>query len=424
MKYHSTRANIKVDFTKSITTGLAENGGLYVPEHFPDLSYLKDNLVTDYQTFAKEFLKPFLAGSSLENKSSEIIKEALNFPLIYKNLNNNLSVLELFHGPTLSFKDFGARFLAQSLNALNKKHFILVATSGDTGSAVASSFSALENVNVVVLYPKGKISPRQEAQITCWSKNILAIAVDGVFDDCQLLVKQAFNDHWFINNLSLSTANSINIGRLLPQMSYYAYSAIKHYQKYQTNLNFVIPGGNLGNATACVYAKQLKLPIGNITIATNENKALVNYLESGKYQPNKTIQTLANAMDVGSPSNFERLKYLFDDFEKFKKNISAVSVSDQQIKQAILSGFNNFNYIMCPHTATAFYVAKLNNHTAQCVVATAEPSKFETIIEPIIKQVLPTPARLRALIERRQQNKNISPQLSELKLAIEATFFN
>ncbi len=429
MKYKSTRASLKVDFTDAITNGLAENGGLYVPEKFTDLSYIKDGYLinetlTDYQGFALKFLMPFFVDSTLESKAPTIIKQALNFPLVEKKLDDNLLVLELFHGPTLSFKDFGARFLAQSLNATNKKQFILVATSGDTGSAVASSFNGLENVNVVVLYPKGKITARQEAQITCWGKNILAVAVEGVFDDCQSLVKQAFNDDWFKNNLSLSTANSINIGRLIPQMSYYAYTAIKYFQKTQAKLNFVIPGGNLGNVTACVYAKQLNMPIGNITIATNENKSLVNYLKSGQYQTNKTVHTLANAMDVGAPSNFERLSYLFDDFEIFKKNLDACSVSDQEIKQAILSSFNKYNYIMCPHTATAYHVAQNNLEKHQCIVSTAEPAKFETVIEPIIKQKLIIPASLSSLIELEHQNKTISPCLSKLKHLIEASFLN
>ncbi len=418
MDYHSTRGNKKINFVEALSSGLAENGGLFVPDYLPDLSYLCEHHYKNFQQFSTELLQPFLKGSELYTLTDEIVSKALNFPIVHKKISSKITVLELFHGPTLSFKDFGARFLANSLSKQNKKLCLLVATSGDTGSAVGSSFYGVENVDVFVLFPKGKITPRQQAQICCFDKNVQAIEVDGVFDDCQALVKQAFADDWFNTHLTLSTANSINIARLLPQMTYYAFTAINHFQQTQKKLNFIIPAGNLGNATACIYAKQLQLPIGNITLSTNNNKTITDYLNSGKYSPRASVVTLANAMDVGAPSNFERLTHLFKTHKDFTDNIQAVKVSDVEISQAIINCYQQYGYLICPHTATAFYVAHLNQEDNQCIVSTAAPSKFEEVIEPIIKQQLPIPEQLNALLTRKQSFASIKPTLAALKEVI------
>jgi len=335
MKLHSIRGGQPVDFFEAITLGLADNGGLFIPAEFPDLSLLSKETFTNYNDFSVRFLSLILSNELPDASLKRLIESALNFPVHIKELKEGLSVLELFHGPTLSFKDFGARFLAQCLKSKGDKLCILVATSGDTGSAVASSFYNLENINVIVLFPKGKVSKRQQAQLTCWGKNILALEVDGVFDDCQSLVKEAFADEWFQSSLNLSTANSINIGRLLPQMTYYAYQSIHYFKKTGNNINFIVPSGNLGNVTACIYAKQMNFPIGNISIATNANKTLVNYYQKGDYQPLATIQTFANAMDIGAPNSFERINHLFKNHRNFIEQLSVFSVNDEEIINAI-----------------------------------------------------------------------------------------
>lgn len=415
MDYHSTRGKQNVDFFDAVLQGLAEDGGLYVPFNFPDQSQLIDKAFNDYQDFATALLKPFINNSLITPFISDIIKQAFNFPLPLKTLSQDLHVLELFHGPTLSFKDFGARFFAQTISRQPSKLTILVATSGDTGSAVASSFYGIKNVNVFILFPKNKITPRQRGQICCFDKNIQAIEVDGTFDDCQALVKGAFADLFINKKLSLSTANSINIARLLPQMTYYADTAIEYFKKHHEKLNFIIPAGNLGNAVACVYAKQMKLPIGKITLTTNENKTISEYLETGNYLERDSIATLANAMDVGAPSNFERLHYLFKTYEGFKQNLEATLVTDKEITQTIIDCHKKYNYIICPHTATAFHIADKQKAKHQCIVSTAHPAKFEEIIEPILNLSLPIPGQLSTLLSRKQSFRAIKPNLDALK---------
>lgn len=418
MKYHSTRGTKSVNFNDALSSGLAENGGLFVPDFLPDLSELITDHQLDHQSFSAKLLAPFLIGSTLENDLETIIAQALNFPIDCKFLSDKLSVLELFHGPTLSFKDFGARFLANCMAKSQNNLSIFVATSGDTGSAVASSFYGIDNINVYVLFPKNKVTQRQQAQICCFDRNIHAIEVEGTFDDCQRLVKQAFSDPIFNQQLTLSTANSINIARLLPQMTYYAFTAVNYFKKHRQKLNFVIPAGNLGNATACVYAREMQLPIGQITLATNANITITDYINTGEYTPRESIQTLANAMDVGAPSNFERLHDLYKSIDEFRKNIAAIAVSDVEIKQAIIDCSHAYNYMLCPHTATAFHAA---NHLAsehQCIVSTAHPAKFENVIEPILAQKIPMPKNLKILLERKQTYSTIAPNLKALQQVV------
>ncbi len=333
-------------------------------------------------------------------------------------------MLNLCCGPTLSFKDFGARFLAECIHSLSTqfKTTIMVATSGDTGSAVASAFYEKENIQVILLYPKGKVSKKQEHQLNCWDKNILSLAVDGTFDDCQKLVKDAFNNNFFKNTMRLSSANSINIGRLLPQICYYAYTSVKYVAQYKTAPGFIIPTGNLGNATAAFWAKEMGFPIREIVLSTNENKVLEDYISTGDYKPRKSILTLANAMDVGNPSNFERLASLFPTYELFKKNVSVTSVSNKQIEETIKDVFNQYNTIICPHTATAFYARKQLSNSQNnsvdspwIVVSTADPCKFDDIIEPIIQKKVPLAPQMEELLIRDVQYKNIAPNLEEVK---------
>jgi len=417
MKFNSTRdKSLAYSLDEALILGLAPDGGLFMPQAFPryDLNSLD---VSDYAAFAVAVLEPFFNESSLKSHLKNICGEAFNFKVPLQPLNNNTQMLELFHGPTLSFKDFGARFLASSLSYLSKdkKRTIMVATSGDTGSAVASAFYEMDHIDVIILFPQHKISKRQQQQISCWGKNISCYAVKGRFDDCQRMVKAAFSDERF-NELNLTTANSINIGRLLPQMVYYAYSSLKHFKKTNEKINFIIPSGNFGNVTAAFLAKACGFPINHLHIACNANHVLMDYLASGIFTPHESINTLANAMDVGNPSNFERLQYLFPQFEDFKHHIHGQSVSDEEIKQAISDAYNNDHVIICPHTATAYFYRQqlAGDHT---IVATAHPCKFETIIEPLIQEKIDIAPQLAWMLEQEEKYKVIDADLEQLEIS-------
>lgn len=414
MYYCSTRNNT-VHFTLSdaIKMGLASDGGLFVPESLPKINLQDFTSELSYAEFAKKLLSNFFSGSELEGKLLALCQSGFNFPVPLKALNNNTFILELFHGPTSSFKDFGARFLAECLNELSNKNktTIMVATSGDTGSAVASAFYKKNNIKVIILYPDKLISERQEHQITCWDTNILALAVKGSFDDCQNLVKNHFNNY--------STANSINIGRLLPQIIYYAYSSINFYAQHKTIPGFIIPTGNLGNATAAYWTKAIGFPIREIVLSTNANTPILDYLNSGEFHPRKSISTLANAMDVGNPSNFERLKYLFNNFEDFKKNVTAISASDTDIKNTIKNIYEEYNMIVCPHTATACFTREQLSDQPWIVVATADPSKFDSIIEPIINTKVPIADQLQTLLDKPAHTVQVNAKAEEIQKIID-----
>lgn len=403
MYFISTRnAAIPKTLSEAIQSGLAEEGGLFVPEHFPKVDLTQFTTELSYPEFAQKVLQEFFLGDPLDEKLSQLCRNAFTFQVPLSRLSDNTFILELFHGPTSSFKDFGARFLAECLNLLSEKHksTIMVATSGDTGSAVASAFYGKSNINVIILYPDNKISARQQHQITCWGDNVLALAVDGTFDDCQLLVKSAFQDPWWQRHMHLSSANSINIGRLLPQMIYYAYTSVHFYQRYKTFPGFIVPTGNLGNATAGYWAKQMGFPIREIVLATNANHVIQDYLASGEYSPRPSIATLANAMDVGNPSNFERLHYLFNNFDEFKANVTAFSTNDDDIRKTIKEVYQQYNTIICPHTATAYFARQKLSAEPWIVVATADPCKFDTIIEPIIQAKVPVAPQLQELLDK------------------------
>ncbi|HEV2614368.1 MAG TPA: threonine synthase [Gammaproteobacteria bacterium] len=395
MRYLSTRNKITLKtLSEAIQLGLASDGGLFVPEslhkitpqYFPaDLSYVE---------FSEKLLRNFFSGDILETKLGALCKEAFNFPVPLRQLNPNTFMLELFHGPTSSFKDFGARFLAGCLTELSKKQktTIIVATSGDTGSAVASAFYKKNNINVVILYPDKLITERQEHQITCWDTNVLALAVKGTFDDCQKLVKTAFHHY--------STANSINIGRLLPQIIYYAYSSIQFFHRHKVAPGFIVPTGNLGNATAGYYAKAMGFPIREIVLSTNINRSIQDYINLGEFHPRPSLSTLANAMDVGNPSNFERLTHLFNTHADFKKNVIAISATDADIKKTIKDMYEKYKVIVCPHTATACFAREELSDKPWIVVATADPSKFDAVIEPILNIKIPTAPALQELLNK------------------------
>lgn len=407
-KMISTRGQDIASIDEAILRGLAKDGGLYVPEKFPKYVIADFNQLEDLAEFATHLLTPFFTDSSLII-DAHFCTTVFNFPLPLKHLENKKYVVELFHGPTLSFKDFGARFFAQCLEGLanNKGMHVLVATSGDTGSAVAGAFHGKKNIKGCILFPKDKISLRQQAQITCWGDNITALAVKGTFDQCQQLVKTAF-----IKNTKqhLTTANSINIARLLPQILFYAYTSVHIQKKHQQLANFIVPSGNLGNVTACYWAKELGFPIDQIAIATNANRVLSDYLESGIYNPRDSLMTLANAMDVGNPSNLERLQHLFKDFPLLQHHLDVRSVDDEHIKVAILDCYNRYHYLICPHSATAYQrLSKMDTDKPWIMIATAHPAKFNDIIEPLVDFEIPIPKSLNLLLKKKQYFEVIEP---------------
>jgi len=338
-------------------------------------------------------------------------------------------VLELFHGPTAAFKDFGARFLAASLARIrpaqaDKPLNILVATSGDTGGAVAAAFHGRPGILVSVLFPKGLVSPTQERQLTCWGDNVHSFRVNGSFDDCQRLVKDAFVNPGLRQRFELSSANSINLGRLLPQAVYYAATSIAVYRRHGVVPNFIIPSGNLGNSVACVWARKLGLPIGRIVLAFNANRTVPDFLQSGAWRPRPSVPTLASAMDVGTPSNMERLRGLYPDLEGVRGAVRAESVSDAEIQARIKADFHDYGKVWCPHTATAAEVyARMSpaerGDSPWILVSTAHPAKFREIVEPLIGQRIEMPASLAKLFSRPVSSVDLRPELAELIGALE-----
>jgi threonine synthase len=296
---------------------------------------------------------------------------------------------------------------------------ILVATSGDTGGAVAAAFHGRRNIRVGVLFPKGQVSPRQQHQLTCWGDNVRAFEVDGVFDDCQALVKAAFGDAGLQSRHRLTAANSINIGRLLPQVAYHAAASLWHWRAYGTTAGSIVPSGNLGNGMACIWARAMGLPVREIVLAVNANRTIPDFLATGQWQPRASQPTLASAMDVGNPSNMERLRHLLPDFATLRENVEAYPVDDESIRSQIAKDYQRYGEIWCPHTATAFWVydhlsAARKAARPWIVSATAHPAKFEAIVEPLIGREVLVPESLRVLLERPTSQIAIRPQLAEL----------
>lgn len=406
MQFISTRGTSPaVSASEAILQGLAPDGGLYVPAFFPYIPLERLHAVTSYPELAYEVLAPFFVEDELEHDLAEICVEAFDFPVPLHWHDEKDSVLELFWGPTAAFKDFGARFLASAMERLLEKRdrrlTILVATSGDTGGAVAAAFHRRPNINVKVLFPKGRVSKRQQQQLTCWGDNVEAYAVDGVFDDCQRMVKQAFMDKRLVAEHGLSSANSINLGRLLPQMVYAFHASLEVVARTGKEPVMIIPSGNVGNSCGSYWAKVTGAPIQGIVLALNANKPILDYLESGSYHKRPSIATLANAMDVGDPSNMERLTHLFGDHESFKREVSAYSVDDETIRKSIREVWEKRSYTVCPHTATGEFVrGTLGLSSPTVVYATAHPAKFDTVVEPEIGTEVPVPPQLAELLHK------------------------
>lgn len=414
MKYYSLNFNSsKVGFLEAVKKGLAPDRGLYFPELQPTLS---SDIIAHLSSMSNNELayhaiQPFIGEDLSENDLRTIIKDTLSFDFPVIALTNSIASLELFHGPTLAFKDVGARFMARCLAYANQKDkeeklTILVATSGDTGGAVADGFYNVPGIEVVILYPKGKVSAVQEKQLTTLGGNITALEIEGSFDDCQDMVKTAFIDQTLAKHLNLTSANSINIARWLAQMFYY-FIAYKNRPHPDKDIVISVPSGNFGNICAGIMAQQMGLPIKHFIASTNRNATVPDYLESGSYKPQKTIATISNAMDVSDPSNFIRIQKIYNnDFFKLKKFISSYSFSDTITKKALRELYANTNYIADPHGAIGYlglqsYLREVNENNYQGIfLETAHPIKFAPIVESTLKLKLDLPSQIDKLMEK------------------------
>ena len=410
MKFHSTRGNSPpTSLSAALVAGLAPDGGLYVPESLPRFTASDFDADSSLAAVTTRLLAPFVADDALASELPAICVEAFNFDAPLKTTAiTGTHVLELFHGPTAAFKDFGARFLAACMQHLRKPDSppltIVVATSGDTGAAVAAAFHRRRGLRVVILYPEGRVSPRQAHQLGCFGDNVRTLRVDGSFDDCQRLVKQALGDTSLQARMPLSSANSISLGRLLPQMAYHAQASLTHWRTHHTALNLVVPTGNLGNALAAMLARACGLPIGHIALATNANRVLAAFFAGAEYAPRPSVATLANAMDVGAPSNFERLRWLYPDDAALRAAFEVHAVDDDVIRTTIREAPARYGSVFCPHTACAAHVLERQRERGAdgdwAIVATAHPAKFEQIVEPLIGRALEVPQALADLLAR------------------------
>lgn len=432
MEYYSTNSKaIRVSLKQAVIEGLATDGGLYMPVTIPLLSsdFFQQLLVKPFQEIAFDVAKSLLGEDLSDDVLRKIIAHTIQFDAPIVELDKNIYSLELFHGPTLAFKDFGARFLSGLLGYFaeqqSKEITILVATSGDTGSAVANGFLDVPGTRVIVLYPSGKVSEIQEKQFTTLGANITALEVDGTFDDCQRLVKQAFLDGELKKNLQLASANSINIARLIPQTFYY-FHAIAQLRNRGEGVVFSVPSGNFGNLTAGLIAKRMGLPISRFIAATNVNDIVPLYLRTGKFSPRPSLQTTSNAMDVGNPSNFARMTDIYkNDLSLLSYDVLGYSISDQETTQTMASTFHAKRYTLDPHGAVGYlglkkYLEENASMETGIFLETAHPGKFNEVVEKAIGQKLELPERLLRFAKKQKKSiamKNDFGQLKEFLLS-------
>jgi len=419
MKYYSLNKKApNTTFRDAVIKGLAPDKGLYFPENITPLpaSFFENIDALSYNEIAFEALQQFVSPDIPKDVLKTIIAETLSFDFPVIQLNDNISTLELFHGPTMAFKDVGARFMARCLGYFNQDNTnevtVLVATSGDTGGAVANGFLGVKGVNVVILYPSGKVSDIQEKQLTTLGQNIKALEVDGVFDDCQDMVKRAFLDTDLTSKMQLTSANSINVARWLPQLLYFMF-AYKQLHKTKKEIVFSVPSGNFGNVCAGMMAQQLGLPIKHFIASNNQNNVVTNYLKTEEYTPKPSVQTISNAMDVGNPSNFIRIQEIYkNNFSTLKDNLSSYSFTDNQTKDALKEIHDQYNYVADPHGAVGYLGCKayLKEHqNAHCVfLETAHPTKFLDVVEEVIKQKQPLPVQIEAVMDKTKVATKIS----------------
>ena len=419
MNYYSLNHKApNTTFKNAVIKGIAPDKGLYFPESITPLpkSFFDAINNLSYSEIAFESIKQFVSPEIPEEVLKTIVEETLSFDFPVVKLNENISILELFHGPTMAFKDVGARFMARCLGYFNQNNdrevTVLVATSGDTGGAVANGFLGVKGVNVVILYPSGKVSDIQEMQLTTLGQNIKALEVNGTFDDCQAMVKNAFLDEELTSQMQLTSANSINVARWLPQLFYFMF-AYKQLHKQYKDIVFSVPSGNFGNICAGMMAQQLGLPIKHFVASNNTNNVVTRYLISQLYEPKPSVQTISNAMDVGAPSNFIRIQEIYkNNFSSLKENVSSYSFSDEETKAAMLEIFNNFSYVADPHGAVGYLGCKSHlkeNPNSHCVfLETAHPTKFLDVVEDVIKEKQPLPEQIQSVMGKEKESVIIS----------------
>ena len=423
--YYSTNGKApKADLQKAVTKGLAEDRGLYMPERIPQLpaEFFDGMGERSFAENASLVAEAFFGEDVPKEQLRRIVADTLSFDCPIMEVEPDIWSLELFHGPTLAFKDVGARFMARLLRHFTKGRGevnVLVATSGDTGSAVANGFLGVEGIRVFVLYPKGKVSPIQECQFTTLGQNITALEIDGTFDDCQALVKNAFMDAELNEKMQLTSANSINVARFLPQMFYY-FQAMAQLQRKGLSENVVccVPSGNFGNICAALFAKKAGLPIKRFIAANNANSVFYEYLKTGVYTARPSIQTIANAMDVGDPSNFARIYDLYGkSHEAISADISGATYSNEQIAETIRDCHSRTGYLLDPHGACGYRALKENLQKGEVgfFCETAHPAKFKDTVESIIGESIEIPERLQAFMQGTKQSVALSKEFQEFK---------
>ena len=430
MNYYSTNKKISgVCLADAVVKGLADDKGLFMPNTIKTLpqSFFDTIETLSFQEIAYTVADAFFGEDVEKEALREIVNETLNFNTPLVHINDSIFSLELYHGPTLAFKDVGGRFMSRLLAYFIKKETsektvnVLVATSGDTGSAVANGFLGVEGIHVYVLYPKGLVSPIQECQFTTLGKNITALEIDGTFDDCQALVKSAFMDKELNEKLKLTSANSINVARFLPQSFYYFYAYAQLKKQYPDAANkfvFCVPSGNFGNITAGLFAKKMGLPVKRFIAANNRNDIFFQYLQTGKYTPRPSVATIANAMDVGDPSNFARILDLYGhSHTKIKAEIGGAYYTNEQIAETLLDCYNKTGYLLDPHGACGYraLTEQLNDDEFGIFLETAHPAKFLETVEKIIDETVNIPEKLQAFMKGTKQCVSLSKDFESFK---------
>ena len=428
MKYYSTNGQApEANLEKAVVKGLAEDRGLYMPERIKPLSPEFFNQIENltFQEIAYQVADAFFGEDVPADTLKEIVYDTLSFDVPAVPVTDRIYSLELFHGPTLAFKDVGARFMARLLGYFNAREAenrlvnVLVATSGDTGSAVANGFLGVPGIHVYVLYPKGKVSPIQECQFTTLGQNITALEVDGVFDDCQALVKTAFMDAELNVHMKLTSANSINVARFLPQSFYYFYAYAQMKKRGMAdNLVVCVPSGNFGNICSALFGKRMGLPVKRFIAANNANDIFYNYLQTGQYNPRPSVQTIANAMDVGDPSNFARILNLYgSSHEAICNDISGATYTDGQIADTMRDCLNENGYLLDPHGACGYRALQegLQEGETGIFLETAHPAKFKDTVENITGQPLPVPEKLAAFMKGKKQSVSLPADFAQFK---------
>jgi threonine synthase len=416
--YSLNHRSPKVNFREAVIRGIAPDKGLYFPEKIEALEadFFKNIDQFSRHDIAFQMIRQFAGDTIPETELRVIVEDTLNFDFPLVEIEKNVFSLELFHGPTMAFKDVGGRFMARCLSYFNRDSdeevTVLVATSGDTGGAVASGFLGVKGVRVVILYPSGKVSEVQEKQLTTMGQNIRALEVEGTFDDCQAMVKQAFLDSQITDKVQLTSANSINVARWLPQMFYFVF-AYQQLDDHSKKLVFSTPSGNFGNICAGIMAQQLGLPVSRFIASTNANRVVPNFMLDGRYEPMKSVATISNAMDVGDPSNFIRIREIYgQDFNKIKENLVSFSFSDEQTRAAMRKVFDETGYVMDPHGAIGYLglMKYLESHkdVQGIFLETAHPVKFLEVVEPVIEKAIDLPVQIQQVMGRSKKASFIS----------------